>query len=168
MRQIGGLVALLAVSMPAAGVAAPCPAGVIEQLDGLYRWQLERQSQPGPMLLASQLPRFTPGLAGLLQQATALTPADGRFIDFDLFSGTQVETFGAEVEGCMGQSSGAVVAEVAVRAGLRGRTGDAPQQLRYVMEPSPTQGWRIADVVYPGEPSFGLSTYLEQLLAPQP
>ena len=42
MRQIGGLVALLAVSMPAAGVAAPCPAGVIEQLDGLYRWQLER------------------------------------------------------------------------------------------------------------------------------
>jgi len=168
MRRIDGLVALLAVAMPAAGVAAPCPAGVIEQLDGLYRWQLERQSLPGPMLIASQLPRFTPGLAVLLQQATALTPADGRFIDFDLFSGTQVETFGAEVEGCTGQSSGAVVAEVAVRAGLRGRTGEAPQQLRYVMEPSPTQSWRIADIVYPGEPSFWLSTYLEQLLAPQP
>jgi hypothetical protein len=61
-----------------------------------------------------------------------------------------------------------VVAEVAVRAGLRGRTGEAPQQLRYVMEPSTTQSWRIADIVYPGEPSFWLSTYLEQLLAPQP
>ena len=102
MRRTGGLVALLAVAMPAAGVAAPCPAGVIEQLDGLYRWQLERQSLPGPMLIASQLPRFTPRLAALLQQATALTPADGRFVDFDLFSGTQVETFAAEVEGCTG------------------------------------------------------------------
>lgn len=168
MTRIAGLVGVLAVAVPGAGMAAPCPAGVIEQLDGLYRWQLERQSQSGPMLFASQLPRFTPGLAALLEQATTLTPADGRFVDFDLFSGTQVETLGAQVLGCSADPSGATVAEVAVRTGLRGRPAEAPHQLRYVMEPSPTQGWRIANIVYPGEPTFRLSTYLEQLLAPQP
>ena len=45
---------------------------------------------------------------------------------------------------------------------------DAPQQLRFVFQHLPKEGWRIADIVYPGEPSFRLSTYLEQLLAPQP
>ena len=163
MTRLAGFLGSLLLSIPAVAAAAPCPAGVTEQLDGLYR-----QSQPGPVLIASQGQRFTPGLLALLSRAYALTPADGRFVDFDLFSGTQVGTFGAQVLGCTAQPDGALVARVAVRAGLAGRTTEPPQELRYVMDAPASGGWRIADIVYPGEPTFRLTDYLQQLLAPQP
>lgn len=148
--------------------ANDCPPAVRAQIDGLYRWQLERQEQPGPIAITRERQRFTPQLFDLLQRAYALTPSDGRFVDFDLFSGTQVTTDGATLEGCRQERLGQLSARVAVRAGLRGRAASQPQQLRYVFQQSPDDGWRIADIVYPGEPSFRLSTYLRQLLNEQP
>ncbi|MFM7394081.1 MAG: hypothetical protein ACKO22_06905, partial [Cyanobium sp.] len=50
--------------------------------------------------LASQAHLFTPALSGQIQRALALTPADGRFVDINIFHGTQVSTFGAQVLGC--------------------------------------------------------------------
>ena len=162
------IAAVLALLGPSAAVAAPCPAALIDQLDGLYRWQLDRQDKPGPIVIASQRSRFTPGLYALLHQAYALTPEQGRFVDFDVFSGTQVGTFGAEVLGCKEGPAGTVVARVAVQTGLPGRNPVPPKQLRYLMEPSQEAGWRIADIVYPEEPTFRLSSYLRQLLSPSP
>lgn len=148
--------------------ALACPPSVRAQIDGLYRWQLERQERPGPITITGQRQRFTPQLFDLLERAYALTPADGRFVDFDLFSGTQVNTYGATLEHCSWERRGRLSVRVAVWAGLRGRAAEQPQQLRYVFRLSPSDGWRIADIVYPGEPSFRLSTYLRQLLQEQP
>lgn len=51
--------------------------------------------------LSSQRQRFTPSLFELLIEARALTPVrDGRYLDFDVFSNTQSETFGALVKSC--------------------------------------------------------------------
>ena len=98
-----------------------CPAAVSQQLDGLYRWQIERQNSPSPRNLSSQRQRFTPELYQQLQQGFAQTPAqDGRFVDFDVFSGTQVTTFGAKVSGCTRLKAGSINAEVSVDTGLGG------------------------------------------------
>ncbi len=92
----------VALPMPMAEAAqgAECPEQVRFQIDALYRWQLERQQQSGPIQISSQRQRFTPQLYRLLQRAYDLTPADGRFVDFDLFSGSQVNTFSATFQGC--------------------------------------------------------------------
>jgi hypothetical protein len=95
------LLPLLVLLPDHAGAAsASCPAPVVDQLDGLYRWQVARQDERGPIDLSSQQGRFTPGLDQQLPAAHQLNPADGRFVDFDVFSGTQVRTFGARVLGC--------------------------------------------------------------------
>ena len=145
-----------------AGLA--CPAAVRAQIDGLYRWQLARQEHPGPIAMGSQRDRFTPELFSLLERAFALTPADGRFVDFDPFSGTQASTLGATLQGCRPDQAGRLMARVAVQAGLRGRAAEPAQQLGYVLRQTPKEGWRIADIVYLREPSFRLSTYLKELL----
>ena len=141
-----------------------CPAAVSQQLDGLYRWQIERQNSPSPRNLSSQRQRFTAELYQQLQQGFALTPAqDGRFVDFDVFSGTQVTTFGAKVSGCTRLKAGSINAEVSVDTGLGGRSSGRPQQLEYSMVLRDGR-WRIADIHYPGEPGFSLSTFLSSLL----
>ena len=141
-----------------------CPAAVSQQLDGLYRWQIERQNSPSPRNLSSQRQRFTPELYQQLQQGFALTPAqDGRFVDFDVFSGTQVTTFGAKVSGCTRLKAGSINAEVSVDTGLGGRSSGRPQQLEYRMVLRDGR-WRIADIHYPGEPGFSLSSFLSSLL----
>ncbi len=147
---------------------APCPAGVKAQLDGLYRWQVARQDLPGPIELNSLQSRFTPGLYQKLRRAYALDPASGRFVDFDLFSGTQVSTFGAKVLGCTATPGGGLEARVAVQAGLRNRPSEAPQQLRYQLVSGPGGTWKIADIVYAHPAGFRLSSYLSELLAPGP
>ena len=141
-----------------------CPAAVSQQLDGLYRWQIERQNSPSPRDLSSQRQRFTPELYQQLQQGFALTPMrDGRFVDFDVFSGTQVTTFGARVSGCSRLKAGSINAQVAVDTGLRGRSSGRPQQLEFRMVQRDGR-WRIADIHYPGEPGFSLSSFLNSLL----
>ena len=141
-----------------------CPAALSQQLDSLYRWQIERQNSPSPRDLSSQRHRFTPELYQQLQQAFALTPErDGRFVDFDVFSGTQVMTFGARVSGCSRIKSGRINAQVSVDTGLRGRSSGRPQQLRYRMVQRDGR-WRIADIHYPGDPGFSLSSFLSSLL----
>ena len=141
-----------------------CPAAVSQQLDGLYRWQIERHNSPSPRDLSSQRQRFTPELYQQLQQGFALTPArDGRFVDFDVFSGTQVTTFGARVSGCSRLKAGSINAQVAVDTGLRGRSSGRPQQLEFRMVQRDGR-WRIADIHYPGEPGFSLSSFLNSLL----
>jgi hypothetical protein len=152
----------------AAVALTPCPAPVKAQLDGLYRWQVARQDLSGPIELKSQQSRFTPGLYQKLRRAYGLDPASGRFVDFDLFSGTQVGTFGAKVLGCTAAPGGGLEARVAVQAGLRKRPLEAPQQLRYQLEPGPAGSWRIADIVYAHPAGFRLSSYLDELLAPRP
>jgi hypothetical protein len=69
-------------------------------IDGLYRWVETWERANAPLNLASQSHRFTPALNGQIQRALALTPADGRFVDINIFNGTQVSTFGARVLGC--------------------------------------------------------------------
>lgn len=148
--------------------ALECPAAVRAQVDQLYRWQLARQEQSGPVAMASQRERFTPQLFSLLERAYALTPADGRFVDFDPFSGTQVNTLGATLQGCRPDHQGRLMARVLVQAGLRGRTEEPQQQLDVVFRSTSNEGWRIADIVYIREPSFRLSTYLRDLLEERP
>ena len=75
---------LIAVAVPAADQA--CPRGVIDQLDGLYQWQVQRMDQRGDAVkaLATQRQRFTPSLFKLLLEARQLTPTrNGRYLDFD-------------------------------------------------------------------------------------
>ncbi len=169
--RCGAAVAAALLAWPAVPAAAaapvPCPAPLVAQIDGLYRWQVARQDVPGPIDLSSQAGRFTPALARQLRAAFRLDPvADGRFVDFDVFSGTQVGTFGARVLGCKPLQGGDLEALVAVQAGLRNRPAEAPQQLRYRMRPGPGGTWRIADIHYPGNPGFRLSSFLADLLKP--
>ena len=141
-----------------------CPAALSQQLDGFYRWQIERQNSNSPRDLSSQRQRFTPELYQQLQQGFALTPErDGRFVDFDVFSGTQVMTFGARVSGCSRIKAGRINAQVSVDTGLRGRSNGRPQQLQYCMVQCDGR-WRIADIHYPGDPGLSLSSFLSSLL----
>ena len=146
----------------------PCPAPVKAQLDGLYRWQVASQELRGPIELTSQQSRFTDGLYQQLRRAYALDPASGRFVDFDLFSNTQVSTFGAKVLGCTALPGGGMEALVAVQAGLRNRPSEAPQKLRYQLVSGPAGTWKIADIVYPNPAGFRLTSFLAELLAPKP
>ena len=172
---VGWLPWLLAEMLGAHGLAAQadeakavaCPPGVSAQIEGLYRWHLAHQVMPGPLDFSSQRQRFTTVLYADLQKATALTPTDGRFIDFDPLSGTQVSTFGAKVLGCSGDQPKQREAIVAVQAGLRQRIAEAPQRLRFRLEQQADGNWRIADIRYPGDPGFQLSDYLQELLKPR-
>ncbi len=153
---------LAAAATPA---AVPCPPAAVALIDGLYRWHVARQNDTGPMLLISQRDRFTPELYSQLARALAMTPSDGGFVDFDVFSGSQVGTYGARVRSC--QAAGTdLEALVAVQIGLRGRPDPTPMLLRYQLRPSSGGSWRIADIVYPETPSLRLSTFLEGLLKP--
>jgi hypothetical protein len=152
----------------AAAAIVPCPAPVKAQLDGLYRWQVGRQELRGPIELKSKQSRFTDGLYQKLRRAYGLDPASGRFVDFDLFSGTQVSTFGAKVLGCTAAPGGGLEALVAVQAGLRNRPKEAPKKLRYQVVRGAAGSWKIAGIIYSHPAGFRLSSYLDELLAPQP
>ncbi|MGC5197080.1 hypothetical protein [Aphanothece microscopica] len=143
--------------------AAPCPAAAVAQIDGLYRWHLARQHARGPVDLTSQSARFTPELLEQLQAAYRLGPADGGFVDFDVFSGTQVSTFGARVLRCAPAADGRLEALVAVQAGLRNHPREEPVPLHYLLQAAAGGRWLIADITYPGEPGFRLSAFLSEL-----
>lgn len=148
----------------------PCSAAVTAQINGLYRWQLARQeSQRGPIDISSQKNRFTPDLYNQLKQAFALQPSDGRFVDFDVFSGTQVLTFWARVKECRKGHRGGTDALVAVQAGLRGHRTDPPRNLLFHGQEGPAGSWKIADITYltQDNPPFRLSTFLAGLLPPK-
>ena len=149
---------------------APCPVPVKVQLDGLYRWQVARQELRGPLEIASQKGRFTDELYQKLRRAYALDPASGRYVDWDLFSYTQVRTFGAKVLGCTALSGGVMEALVAVQAGLLNRPSEAPQQLRYQLVIDPFGTWKIADIIYPANSGYNrrLTSFLAELLDPKP
>ena len=160
---------LIAVAVPAADQA--CPKGVIDQLDGLYQWQVQRMDQRGDAVkaLATQRQRFTPSLFKLLLEARQLTPTrDGRYLDFDVFSNTQVMTFGARVTGCSAEIENSIQAKVNVQAGLRGRTGEPPRKLLYELNKDSTGSWRINDITYLNERVFQLKPFLQQLIKSMP
>ena len=172
------MLTLLATSLFAAQAPATpsplnlaCPIAVRQQLDGLYRWQVQRMDQPdGPTSsLTSQRERFTPELFILLLQAGQLTPTrDGRFLDFDVFSNTQVRTFGAVVAGCSAAQGNSIHASVEVQVGLRNRASETPRRLEYALKRDSTGQWRIDAITYRDEPVFQLKTFLNQLLNPTP
>ena len=148
-----------------------CPAGVTDQLDGLYQWQVQRMEKRSDPVedLASQRQRFTPSLFELLLQAKTLTPMrDGRFLDFDVFSNTQVSTFGATVKGCRAKAKGSIAAEVDVTTGLRGRPSGTPRRLLYELKLNNQGSWRINNITYLDEETFQLRPFLEKLLKPSP
>ena len=160
---------LIALSVPAAD--GPCPRGVVDQLDGLYRWQVQQMdnSDDPATALSSQRQRFTPSLFKLLIEARQLTPArDGRFIDFDVFSNTQVATYGAKVKGCSAQKGNSIQAEVAVDVGLRGQSSGIPQRLLYELNKGNTGSWRINNITYLDGTVFQLRSFLQQLIEPTP
>ena len=147
----------------------PCPKGVVNQLDGLYRWHVQSQKERVEriMALSSQRQRFTPSLFELLLQARKLQPIpDGRFIGFDVFSNTQVRTFGATVIGCSAQKSRSIQAEVRVDVGLRDKPSGIPTRLLYEMNKGSKGSWRINNITYLDEPGFQLRQYLKDLLNP--
>lgn len=148
--------------------ALSCPAAVILQIDDLYRWHLASQQQPGARDLSSQRHRFTPSLYTQLQRAFALTPSDGRFLDFDVFSGTQVLTFSAQIQRCQRNDRGGLEAWVAVQAGRQGHRRDSPQQLLYHLQPAPAGSWHMTDITdqHQESPALRLSTVLAKLLIP--
>jgi hypothetical protein len=151
-----------------AAALTPCPAPVKAQLDGLYRWHMAGQDLRGPIQLKSQQSRFTDGLYQKLRRAYALDSNSGRFVEFDVFSNTQVPTYGAKVLGCTALPGGGLEALVAVQAGVRIRPGEAPQKLRYQLVRGPAGSWKIADIVYAHPAGFRVSSYLDELLAPKP
>lgn len=146
-----------------------CPAGVTDQLDGLYQWQVQRMEKRSDPVedLASQRQRFTPSLFALLLKATSLTPSrDGRYLDFDVFSNTQAQTFGAVVTGCSKAQGDRIEADVDVQFGLVGRASGTPQKLRYDMLRDDNGSWRIDNIIYLDEPSYELRPFLKKLLNP--
>ena len=155
---------LIAVAVPAADGA--CPEGVIDQLDGLYHWQVKRMdSNKDPAkALFSQRQRFTPSLFELLMEARQLRPTrDGRYLDFDVFSGTQVLTFGAKIKGCRARETDSTQAKVDVQAGLRGRSGEPPSQLLYELNQDSKGSWRINNITYLNGEIFELRPFLLKL-----
>ena len=155
---------LIAVAVPAADGA--CPEGVIDQLDGLYHWQVKRMdSNKDPAkALFSQRQRFTPSLFELLMEARQLRPTrDGRYLDFDVFSGTQVLTFGAKIKGCSARETDSIQAKVDVQAGLRGRSGEPPSQLLYELNQDSKGSWRINNITYLNGEIFELRPFLLKL-----
>ena len=149
--------------------AAACPQQVTERLDELYRWHLAAQAEQQRGDLTLQKQTFTPELYDQLNRAWHLDPrVDGAFLDFVVFSGTQVSTFGAKVIGCHklypavnAFSPEVITASVEVRAGLRGRASEPPQQLSYRLIRS-DNGWVISDLVYNHQ--NGTSSSLSELL----
>jgi hypothetical protein len=163
LLALAGLRLASAPTLAAETTVVACPAAATAVLDGLYRWHVAKQRDSGPIVLISQRDRFTPELYSQLVRALAMTPAAGGFVDFDVFSGTQVSTFGASVRRC--QAAGAdLEALVAVQVGLRGRPTEPPMLLRYTLVSSPAGSWRIADITYPANPPFRLSEFLSELL----
>ena len=160
---------LIAVAVPA--TADPCPQDVIDQLDGLYRWQVQQMDQrEDPVTaLSSQRQRFTPSLFELLLKARALTPMrDGRYLDFDVFSNTQAATFGAKVTGCSAEVKNSIQAAVDVQFGLTGRPSETPRRLLYELNRDNRGSWRINNISYLDEPGFQLRPFLQKLLNPAP
>ena len=130
--------------------AAPrhCPGGVMVQLNGLYQWQLARQNSGSRGDLALVRQRFTPSLFALLQRAWDLDPqVDGAYLDFDVFSGTQMNTYGAGVQRCQVLGVNLVNARVAVALGRGGRRDPSPSLLDYRMVRNGS-GWRISEITY--------------------
>lgn len=166
--SLAALLLTAAPALPAAAAApAACPASAVAVLDGLYRWHIAKQNDSGPMLLISQRERFTPELYSQLVQAAALRPGDGEmFLDFDVFSGTQVGTHGASVSSCRSVGPD-LEAQVTVLVGLRKREEPQPVVLQYRLVADPTGSWRIADITYRDEPPFRLSEHLGKMLKPK-
>lgn len=146
-----------------------CPEGVIDQLNGLYRWRVQQMDrhEDRATALPSQRQRFTPSLFGLLLEAMELTSADdGRFIDFDIFSNTQVETFGAGVISCRQNDRSSIDAEVKVHVGLSGRSSGNTRRLLYEMKQDNANNWRVNEITYLDQSGFALRPFLEELLQP--
>lgn len=161
---------LLAVTLLAAGTASPppaeaCPAGVVEQLNGLYAWQVARQDAPGRGDLDAQSQRFTADLFAPLKQAWDLDPrTDGAYLDFDVFSGTQMATYGAEVRRCQSLTPDQIDAEVAVAWGRGGQPVPTPSLLDYRMVREHDR-WRISEITYrSADEPYTLSSTLTNLL----
>lgn len=159
------IVSLLSMTTPE--FVAPCPTGVVNQIAGLYRWHILPVEERGKtyQTFTSQRQRFTPSLFELLYRARRLEPMhDGVFIDFDVFSNTQSETFGAKVIGCRSAEAMSIQAQVNVDVGLRGISSGIPSRLIYEMKRSAQGNWRINNIIYPGGKPVQLRAYLQQLL----
>jgi len=165
------VLALLAAALVVAGAAssAPadgCPDGVVELLNGLYAWQVARQDAPGRGDLVEQSQRFTASLFDQLKQAWALDPRiDGAYLGFDVFSGTQMATYGADVLRCQSHTPDQIDAEVAVAWGRGGQPAPTPSLLEYRMVREDDDRWRISEITYrSNEEPYTLSSTLTNLL----
>jgi hypothetical protein len=123
----------------------PCPAGVISQIEGLYKWVVT----PEDSGIISQKDRLTPHLYQLLKGTENLSPiTDGAFVDFDPFSNTQAQVFGAKVKSCRIQQRNLVAeARVAVSYGLVNVPSGYFQTLDYRMVRVGSR-WLISDITY--------------------
>ena len=159
---------LVAMATPA--TTGPCPEGVVNQLDGLYRWEVQSMERRVDQItsLSTQRHRFTPSLFELLLQAYKLRPSsdDGRFLGFNVFNSSQVSTFRAKVIGCSAQKASSIQAEVSVDVGLRDKPSGIPRGLLYEMNKGSKGSWRINNITYLDDGRVPLRPYLEDLLNP--
>ncbi len=144
----------------------PCPAGVISQIEGLYKWVVTPEdSRRLPII--SQKDRFTPHLYQLLKGTENLSPrTDGTFVDVDPFSNTQAQVFGAKVKSCRIQQRNLVAeARVAVSYGLVNVPSGYFQTLDYRMVRVGSR-WLISDITYEilSDKPWTLTSELEDIL----
>ena len=163
------LVAASLFVMATPATTGTCPAGVVNQLDGFYRWEVKRMEKRVDQIksLSTQRQRFTPSLFELLLQAYKLRPtSDGRFLNFNVFNSSQVATFKATVIGCSAQKARSIQAEVRVDVGLRDKPSGIPRGLLYEMNKGSKGSWRINNITYLDDGRVPLRPYLEDLLNP--
>lgn len=86
---------------------------------------------------------------------------DGRFLDFDLFSNTQAETFAVKVTGCCAMEGNRIQSELDVEFGLIARCSVIPRRLLYEMNRTSKGNWRINSINYLCDSNFKLKPYLQ-------
>lgn len=147
----------IAIVVPEA--SANCPPQVNTQLNTLYDWHIQRNlesyedpdidREPREELILSQQDRFTPSLFQLLYQGLKRKQSPDGWIDFDVFSNSQVNTVAAKVVGCSDVEKDKIFANVDVSVSLHPeRSPGPPSRLLYEMKKGKAGSWLINNITY--------------------
>jgi Protein of unknown function (DUF3828) len=127
------------------------PQTVVNQF---YQWFLTTESIQENFV--QQQAAFTPELYDQLVTAWQKRPrADTKFVDFDVFSGTQVDMAKATVRSTI-QTTPNSNAEVdidlfegRIRNGTRVQVSNTPIPIKVILEKKDSEPWRIRNIIYP-------------------
>lgn len=175
---LGSLIAILVPE-----TSATCPPQVNTQLNSLYDWHIQRNlksyedpdidREPREELILSQQDRFTPSLFQLLYQGLKRKQGPDGWIDFDVFSNSQVNTVAAKVVGCSDVERNKILAAVDVSVSLHPeRSPGPPSRLLYEMKKDKAGSWLINNITYLTNDDltplrgFQLKSFLQELKNP--